>query len=327
MSTIGQSRGGIVNTTETPTYNVPGFSNVTPTYTSQLPQQRTIDIDDMSLSGVNDEIYHSKHNHHTIQKLENIVDRIVNRAGPPKSSLGNPGPLGLAAFAATTFVLSTYNAGLLVSTTENVVLPIAFWYGGIVQVLAGLWEYAANNTFGATAFCSYGAFWLSFATLSEFWAPTGYASTQDINSAVGIYLLPWTIFTAYMFLGSLRMSGSLVAVFGLLEITFALLTAGHFALNPSDATNLIKAGGWFGIFTAFAAWYASAAVVINGTFGAQLLPVGVLGPLHPNMTYLPKVVKRKLTTSNLGAAAPVSPQNGSDNETEHNTPSVGIKRV
>jgi succinate-acetate transporter protein len=164
------------------------------------------------------------------------------------------GPLGLAAFAATTFMLSCYNADLLVSTTANIVLPMAFWYGGFAQAAAGLWEYATNNTFGATAFVSYGAFWLSFATVSEFWAPTGYASTQDIESAVGIYLLAWTIFTAYMFIGSLRMSYSLIAVFGLLEITFALLTAGRFNLTPTAATNLIKAGGWFGIFTAFAAW-------------------------------------------------------------------------
>jgi len=308
MSTIGQSRSGVVNTTETPNYNVPGFSNVTPVHG---PNQTVVDVDDMSIG---DENYK---NQHTIHRLESIVDRIVSRAGPPKSALGNPGPLGLAAFAATTFMLSTYNAGLLVSTTENIVLPMALWYGGAIQVAAGLWEYATNNTFGATAFCSYGAFWLSFATLSKFWAPTGYASTQDINSAVGIYLLSWTIFTAYMFIGSLRMSYSLVMVFGLLEITFALLTAGHFNLHPTDATNLIKAGGWFGLFTAFAAWYASAAVVINGSFGCQLLPVGVLGPLNSNMSYLPRAVKRRLTASSL--AAPKSPTNA-DNETEHSTP-------
>lgn len=304
MATLNHPRDGVINSTATPTYNYP---------TAQAPH-RSIDIDDI------DE-YDKHSNHHAIQRLETIVDRIVNRAGPPKSSLGNPGPLGLAGFAATTFILSCYNAGLLVSTTENVVLPMALWYGGAAQFAAGLWEYATNNTFGATAFCSYGAFWLSFATLSEFWAPKGFASSQDINSAVGIYLLAWTIFTAYMFIGSLRMSYSIIVVFGLLEIAFALLTAGHFNLNPTDAANLIKAGGWFGIFCAFAAWYASAAVVINGTFGAQILPVGVLGPLQANTRYLPNVVRRKLTNSNINA--PNSPVN----ETEHSTPSVGSKQV
>jgi succinate-acetate transporter protein len=164
------------------------------------------------------------------------------------------GPLGLAGFAATTFMLSVYNADLLASTTANIVLPMAFWYGGFAQAAAGLWEYATNNTFGATAFVSYGAFWLSFATINQFWAPTGYASAQDINSAVGIYLLAWTIFTAYMFIASLRMSVALVALFGFLEVTFALLTAGHFNLTPTASYNLLKAGGWFGIFTAFIAW-------------------------------------------------------------------------
>jgi uncharacterized protein len=200
---------------------------------------------------------------------------------------------------------------------------MCLWYGGIVQVAAGMWEYATNNTFGATAFGSYGAFWLSYATLVEFWAPTGYASTQDINSAVGMYLLAWTIFTAYMFIGSLRMSWLLVAVLGLLEIAFALLTAGKFSLDPTNALNLTKAGGWFGIFTAFAAWYASAAVIINGTFGAQLFPVGVLGPLHPNIRCLPRAVKSRLINSNLNAASPI---NGNDNETENNSP-VAAKRV
>jgi len=219
-------------------------------------------------------------------------------------------------------MLSCYNADLLVSTTANIVLPMAFWYGGFAQAAAGLWEYATNNTFGATAFVSYGAFWLSFATINEFWAPTGYASTQDIDSAVGIYLLAWTIFTAYMFIGSLRMSYSLIVVFGLLEITFALLTAGRFNLTPTAATNLIKAGGWFGIFTAFAAWYASAAVVINGTFGAQLFPVGVLGPLQPHMTYLPQAVKRRLTSTNLNSPS----ARKLDTETEYNTP-TGSTRV
>jgi len=248
---------------------------------------------------------------HSVARLETIVDRILRR-GPPTSSLGNPGPLGLAGFAATTFVLSCYNANLLISSTENVVVPLALWYGGLVQLLAGMWEYAANNTFGATAFYSYGAFWLSFATLRHFWLGEWFAynskeipaaagqlgvKSKDINAALGMYLMCWTVFTGYMFIASLRMSGALILVFGFLLMTFACLTAAEFTQDQNSSTGLMKAGGWLGIIDAWCAWYASAAVVINGTFGAQLLPIGVLGPLKHTTPGLPGVIRRRLTES------------------------------
>lgn len=161
MSTIGQSRGGVPNFTQVNPNTTTGFANTTPRmYPSSPTGGDNIGID---LDKTSD--YHPQQQHQETRRLEGIVDRIVRRRGPPTSSLGNPGPVGLAAFAATTFMLSCWNAGLLVSTTENVVLPMALWYGGIAQLLAGMWEFAANNTFGATAFTSYGAFWLSFATL------------------------------------------------------------------------------------------------------------------------------------------------------------------
>lgn len=210
---VSSHRGGVVNTTQTYPNSTEGFSNVTPrqiNYNSDTPTGGSaagnygIDIDNHgkpygnspgSADYNNYNQYNHQQNGQDVKRLETIVDRIVRRAGPPTSSLGNPGPLGLAAFAATTFMLSCWNAQLLVSTTSNVVLPMALWYGGIAQLLAGMWEFAANNTFGATAFTSYGAFWLSYATLVEFWGPTGYAAAKDVDAALGMYLMAWTIFT------------------------------------------------------------------------------------------------------------------------------------
>lgn len=219
--------------------------------------------------------------------LEILVDKLMDR-GPPRSSLGNPGPLGLGAFAFTTFLLSSWNTGLLSAATSNIVLPVALWYGGIAQILAGMWEFGVNNTFGAVAFTSYGSFWLSFATIEQFWVPAAGASARDSRLALGMYLLAWTIFTFYMMIGSFRMSVSLALVFVLLEITFILLTAGAY----SGHKGVHNAGGWFGILCAAAAWYASAATVINTTYGIQLLPLGVIGPV---------VHKPKLFTKMRGA--------------------------
>jgi succinate-acetate transporter protein len=115
-----------------------------------------VDIEDSS-GDVKNEVEGTSYQHGEIRYLEMIVDKLVSR-GPPKSSLGNPGPLGLAGFALTTFMLSAWNTGLLSPATVNIVLPVALWYGGIAQMLAGMWEFAVNNTFGAVAFTSYGAF-------------------------------------------------------------------------------------------------------------------------------------------------------------------------
>ncbi|HLZ39098.1 MAG TPA: acetate uptake transporter [Mycobacteriales bacterium] len=184
----------------------------------------------------------------------------------PAPDIADPGPLGLAGFAMTTFCLSVFNAGLLDVRLEAVVLPLALFYGGIAQMLAGMWEFKKANTFGALAFTSYGAFWLALATYSRFVAP-GLPPTSR-HLATGLFLLAWTIFTAYMFIGSLRISGGLIAVFAVLLLTFIALTWGAFA----EATGLTRLGGWLGILTALLAWYTSAAGVINPTWGRKLLP-------------------------------------------------------
>ncbi len=184
------------------------------------------------------------------------------------AAIADPGPLGLAAFALTTFVLSSFNAGLLPKTVEAVVLPLALFYGGIAQILAGMWEFKKNNTFGALAFTSYGAFWLSFAALVRFVAAD--LPAADAEKGIGVFLLAWTIFTVYMTLAALRTSPILVVVFVSLSVTFALLTLGAFASNSA----LSHLGGWMGLLTAALAWYASFAGVTASTFGHPILPTG-----------------------------------------------------
>ena len=199
---------------------------------------------------------------------------IAPQTSPP-SGLGNPGPLGLAAFALTTFMLSVFNAGsnLIDSRLEEVVLPVALFYGGIAQFAAGMWEFRTNNTFGATAFTSYGAFWMSFAGYVYFIVPK-ISDTNLTGKATGLFLFCWLLFTLYMTIASWRVSKAVFAVFATLSLTFLLLTIGSLA----DASRVTNAGGWFGIFTAFFAWYGSAAVVINTTYGRTVLPIGVHQP-------------------------------------------------
>jgi len=179
----------------------------------------------------------------------------------------DPGPLGLAAFAMTTFVLSMFNADLVAKGGEPVVLALALAYGGLAQLLAGMWEFRTGNTFGAVAFTSFGAFWISFWALVTFFEkdiPKG-----DVGHAVGLYLIAWGIFTTYMFVASLRTTAAISLVFFLLAVTFFVLGIGNAGAHP----NIVKAGGWIGLATAAAAWYASFAGVTNSTFGRTVLPV------------------------------------------------------
>jgi len=191
----------------------------------------------------------------------------------------DPGPLGLAGFAGTTFMLSLVNAGLVGvqhGAPGGGLLPmvagLAIAYGGIAQFLAGIWEFRTGNTFGAVAFCSYGAFWISFYFIVHSAAQN---TGSEVFSGLGLYLWMWGIFTTYMFVASLRTTGAVALVFLLLAITFIILGIGNSALaGTTNVTNgTIKLGGYLGILTALAAWYASFAAVINSTFGRVLLPV------------------------------------------------------
>ncbi len=193
-------------------------------------------------------------------------------------SPADPGPLGLAAFAGTTFMLSLINAGLVGTQKAPgggllpMVAALALAYGGVAQLIAGLWEFRTGNTFGAVAFCSFGAFWISFFFVVQ---SVGKNVPTEVFSGLGLYLWMWGIFTAYMFIASLRTTGAVALVFLLLAITFIVLGIGNSALAGTlHATNgTIKLGGYVGLVTAIAAWYASFAGVINATFGRTIAPV------------------------------------------------------
>jgi succinate-acetate transporter protein len=190
------------------------------------------------------------------------------RAAPPPAdvaatSIADPAPLGLAGFALTTFVLSMFNAGLVGKAGEPVVLGLALAYGGGAQLLAGMWEFRKGNTFGATAFSSYGAFWISF------WAFVAFFSDGVPATAVGLYLIGWGIFTFYMWIASFRTTAAVNIVFLLLWVTFVVLGIGEAA----GSSGISKLGGWIGLATAVAAWYASFAGVTSFTFGRDIVPV------------------------------------------------------
>jgi succinate-acetate transporter protein len=190
----------------------------------------------------------------------------------------DPGPLGLAAFAGTTFVLSLVNTGLIGSQRLPgggllpMVAALALCYGGIAQFTAGIWEFRTGNTFGAVAFCSFGMFWVSYYFIVHSIASN---APTEVFSGLSLYLYMWGIFTAYMFFASLRTTAAVAAVFLLLAITFFVLAIGNASLvgTHSVINGTIKLGGWIGLVTAIVAWYASFAAVLNSTFGRIIAPV------------------------------------------------------
>ena len=188
------------------------------------------------------------------------------------NAIADPGPLGLAAFATTTFVLSCINAQLVPATVADAFLTLGLFYGGLAQLLAGMWEFKKNNTFGATAFTSYGAFWMALAGMvyCEKLGLINYGEDGAIGS--GLFLLAWTIFTFYMWIGSMAVNKALTYVFTTLLLTFILLDLEKFGV----LANGIPAG-FMGLACAAGAWYASAAGVINSTHGKIVLPLGSKG--------------------------------------------------
>jgi len=191
------------------------------------------------------------------------------------TGVANPASLGLFAFASTTFILSFYNCNVDGITTPNVVVGMALFFGGLAQFLAGMWEFPRGNTFGATAFTSYGAFWLSFATI--FWPSSGIidayqGNDKELNDALGIYLFSWFIVTFFFLIGSLRKSIGFIALFGFLTLTFLLLAIGKFF--PAQ-TKITVAGGGLGIVTAFIAYYIGLSDLLAAERAAVVgLPTG-----------------------------------------------------
>ena len=183
---------------------------------------------------------------------------------PSRTTFSNPAPLGLAGFALTTWLLSMINAGWYTGDAMNMVLAVALAFGGTAQMIAGAMELPRGNTFGATAFISYGAFWWSFALFVLF------LHDKVPTSFVGWYLFLWGVFTFYMWIASLKAPRALQLVFLALWITFFLLAAGDW----TGMAALHMAGGYGGLITAALAFYLSAAEVINETHGRTVLPIG-----------------------------------------------------
>jgi succinate-acetate transporter protein len=187
--------------------------------------------------------------------------------------IADPAPLGLGAFALTTFVLSVFNAGILGEDLKVVVLPLALFYGGIAQMLAGMWEFRKGNTFGATAFTSFGAFWLAYAAYAKFVLP-GIQDRPDAYKATGLFLLAWSIFAAMLFFAAIRISGALALVFATATAAFILLTVGEF----TEKTSILHLGGIMGLVTAGCAWYTAWAGVLNDTWKRTVLPILEIKP-------------------------------------------------
>jgi succinate-acetate transporter protein len=186
--------------------------------------------------------------------------------------IANPGPLGLSAFALTTFVLSLVNVQARSVTTPNIVVGLALFYGGMVQFAAGMWEFAAGNTFGATALSSYGGFWLSWAVIQipAFNVVASYeGNVQELKTAIAYYLFGWFIFTFLMLICTFRASVAFIFLFFTLDLAFLFLAIGEYTGNAACG----KAGGYFGLFAAFAAWYCALSQMLNKNNSYFTLPL------------------------------------------------------
>jgi succinate-acetate transporter protein len=186
----------------------------------------------------------------------------------------DPAPLGLAAFALTTFMLSGHNASFI---PDILWVGLALFYGGLIQLLAGMWEFRNRNVFGSTAFSTYGGFWLAlgaFVVLAETTKLGAGLKPADIDNGLAWFLLAFAIFNTYMLLWSLRVNIAVMGVFLTLEITEILLVIGFFNLAHGKSDYMLHAGGWAGIITAAVAWYTSAAGVVNGMSPTPVVPVG-----------------------------------------------------
>jgi uncharacterized protein len=213
-----------------------------------------------------------------LEALKREVEGLKGKAVTVTETIANPAPLGLAGFGITTLLLNTVNAGIINKTDIGMVLPMGLFYGGLAQFMAGMWEFKKNNTFGATAFTSYGAFWMGFALMKILQA-NGALGAVSPEGGLTVFLVAWGIFTTYMFVGTMRISVALMVVFGALAILFYLLALGDHTGNA----NIQKIAGYEGLFTAGAALYASFAQIVNETWGQYLMPLGIIKRTPPDL--------------------------------------------
>jgi uncharacterized protein len=199
------------------------------------------------------------------------------------TGIADPAPVGLSAFALTTFLLSAVNAGWAKNSTGFDWWGYAIAYGGLVQLLAGMWEFRNRNVFGATAFSGYGAFWIGIGLWLHFIVPGAIAHPLTINRDLAWILLAFAIFNTYLLIISTQVNMAVFLVFLTLELTEIFLFIGNFVTKtpalppfvaPAGDTTLIQIGGIIGVITALVAWYTSAAGVMNGLKGRAVLPVG-----------------------------------------------------
>jgi len=184
---------------------------------------------------------------------------------------GNPAPLGLMGFGMTTVLLNLHNAGLF--PLDSMILAMGIFYGGLAQVIAGIMEWKKGNTFAATAFTSYGMFWLTLVALVTL-PKANLGVAAPAKGAMPAYLLAWGIFTAVLFIGTLRLNRALQVVFASLTILFFLLAFGEGMGNES----VVRFAGWEGIFCGASAIYAGLAQVLNEVYGRVVWPLGVVSP-------------------------------------------------
>jgi len=199
-------------------------------------------------------------------------------SAPVGRKFANPAPLGLSAFALTTFVLSLINIGVKGVILPEIIISLAFGYGGLVQLLAGMWEMAVGNTFGATALSSYGGFWISFAiilTPGGFGIGAAYKGTTSSEYyAIGFYLMGWFIFTTMLLICTLRSTLAFFLLFFFLDLAFLCLGIGYFYTESGGPDpKIIAAGGYFGLFAAFMAWYNALAGIADDSNSFFIIPV------------------------------------------------------
>jgi hypothetical protein len=203
------------------------------------------------------------------EKTDRMASEITSHSAAPKAA--NPAPLGLAGFGLTTVVLSCVNAGILPPEAAAVVVPLAFAYGGVAQIIAGILEFKTGNTFGMVAFTSFGLFWWWFALLK--WTIGAGWLKAPPASAVAIMLLMWGIFTFLMWIVAFRLNKAVWSIFLLLWITFFLLAAGDFGCTIGNLS-YTKIGGYFGLLTGIDALLVAFIEILNATAGREAIPLG-----------------------------------------------------
>jgi succinate-acetate transporter protein len=206
-----------------------------------------------------------------VVRPDQAAGRAASTASALPTRMANPGPWAVTAFATTSFMLGMYNSGLLRAEGASIVIPAAFFYGGLIQIIVGVLEITRGNLFGAVVFGTYGPFWVIYGLIIQFYA--GKIPTSSVNESIALFLAVFAVVTFYFLLASLKTDMVLVAVFALIFAGLVLLSVGAGA-NKVDVT---RAGGWVTLAFAVLAWYHAAADMVNTNFGRVVAPLGPLG--------------------------------------------------